>query len=268
MFQKCLFSLFLDVLVFGMVGASVRYRLSLVNQHPSHSEFPIGTFAANILGTWILAFVLSMSKFVSPAHSWPSQSLYYGIIQGFCGCLTTVSTWVNELNSLPTWSSYKYAVVTQLVAQLGIIIFYNVPAWQAMPWSTVHPLFPPGIPLSQSITSSSSSSTSFPSCSTAMESAFESLCSHWRDSVSNQSCLSFPTNTTTTSFSWKCRCGQWNSTSSVLQGIFDSQFSSSFLHHSAVYQGGLIAQWPTEALHYEDPTQTIDYCASYEVSRS
>lgn len=48
--------------IFGCFGAYLRYQLSFLNNQ--FINFPIGTFIANIFGTWFLAVLTLLSKFV------------------------------------------------------------------------------------------------------------------------------------------------------------------------------------------------------------
>lgn len=52
-----------------------------------------------------------------------------GMQTGFCGSLSTVSTWINEisvLNDLNTRYAYRYALISVLSAQL-LCLFMGVP---------------------------------------------------------------------------------------------------------------------------------------------
>ena len=50
----------------------------------------------------------------------------YGVDVGFCGCLTTMSTWVLELRGLPRAAAYVYGVVSVAVAALGPALFVEL----------------------------------------------------------------------------------------------------------------------------------------------
>lgn len=65
-----------------------------------------------------------------------------GVQHGFCGCLTTVSTWVVELHSLRRKHAYFYGTASVRVAlsSLGITAIINLRVRVA--WST---LFVPSI---------------------------------------------------------------------------------------------------------------------------
>lgn len=100
--------------IFGVAGAYLRYRLSLYN--PTFKEFPIGTFTANIFGTYVLAVLTLLSKFVVSYSDHQTMAVIFGLAYGFCGNLTTISTFVNELNTLPRKAGYAYGLVSTIVA--------------------------------------------------------------------------------------------------------------------------------------------------------
>lgn len=76
--------------VFAPVGALTRWYLSFYNgKIPS---FPIGTFIANIFGTIVLA-VLSLLQ-SGPSMLPIACDVTQALADGYCGCLTTVSTFI------------------------------------------------------------------------------------------------------------------------------------------------------------------------------
>lgn len=76
--------------VFAPVGALTRWYLSFYNVKTPN--FPIGTFTANIFGTAVLA-ALSLAQ--SGPHLVPIACVVVqALADGYCGCLTTISTWV------------------------------------------------------------------------------------------------------------------------------------------------------------------------------
>ena len=141
------------VALLGAAGAYTRYMLSKWN--PLWPTFPLGTFMANMLGTallatseslmlnWLAGLVGGCVPRSSHTATWSScnavdvfadfrvneanvkgQSLLYAVATGFCGCLTTMSTFVFELNKQPRSAAYRYCLISLLAAQLlvtGII---------------------------------------------------------------------------------------------------------------------------------------------------
>ena len=88
--------------VFSPLGALARFWVSrLLN--PRVKRFPLGTFAVNIFGTAVLAGVVAgqySHRWKGTAESVVGCQLLRGVGDGFCGCLTTVSTWVVEIRGL------------------------------------------------------------------------------------------------------------------------------------------------------------------------
>ena len=127
---------------FGAVGAYIRYRLSSLNKagvalfqglrgtelHAFLEPFPMGTFLANVVGTTVQAVVSSASRFAVSYHDHEMQSFLYGVSVGFCGCLTTLSSFVLELQRLPRGASYLYGFASYAVAILVTSLFFIVPA--------------------------------------------------------------------------------------------------------------------------------------------
>ncbi|MFT4008527.1 MAG: fluoride efflux transporter CrcB [Nocardioidaceae bacterium] len=75
------------VLLGGAVGAPVRYLTDVIVRARHDSVFPWGTFAVNVVGSFILGATVS-SVVNAGAPTWV-QAL---IGAGFCGALTTFST--------------------------------------------------------------------------------------------------------------------------------------------------------------------------------
>ncbi|KAL7917371.1 CrcB-like domain-containing protein [Trichoderma austrokoningii] len=105
-------------LVFSPAGCLARFYLSLFF-NGRFSSFPLGTFLANVLGTAILGMSWDISH--SASVGIVGCQILQGIEDGFCGCLTTISTWVAELNSLRRFHSYIYGTASVLVS-LAILV--------------------------------------------------------------------------------------------------------------------------------------------------
>lgn len=108
-------------LVFAPLGCLLRFYLAIY-LNGKVASFPVGTFAANIFGTAILGMGYDLAH-VSMGGVVGCQVLQ-GLEDGFCGCLTTISTWVAELSSLRRKHAYIYgtsSVVAALVLMIAIM---------------------------------------------------------------------------------------------------------------------------------------------------
>lgn len=111
------------------IGTYIRWHLSPLNS--AFQTFKLGTFLANVAGSWLLGGV-AYAKDQNTEGGW-SHDILTGVATGLCGCLTTVSTFAVELSSLSstytTWSSYMYAASSIGVAQVGMIVVRGALQW-------------------------------------------------------------------------------------------------------------------------------------------
>ena len=80
----------------GAIGSVARYWLSGIVQRANGTEFPLGTLAVNILGSFVLGLVLALS--LDRDLLSPDLRLLFGV--GFCGGFTTMSTFSYETMAL------------------------------------------------------------------------------------------------------------------------------------------------------------------------
>lgn len=103
--------------VLGPPGCLLRFVLALRLNGRITPSFPLGTFAANVAGTAVLAACFDLQR-VGLGSGGGSGGLaacqvLQAVMDGFCGCLTTVSTWVAELAALPRIrAAYVYGVAS------------------------------------------------------------------------------------------------------------------------------------------------------------
>lgn len=114
-------------LVFSFPGTLTRYLLSLfLNQRLK--VFPLGTLSANLLGTALLAAFFVIQSTPSP----PSQDacdVLQGLMDGYCGCLTTVSTFAAELWDLKFRKACRYAIVSWVLGQAVMVLIIGSSLW-------------------------------------------------------------------------------------------------------------------------------------------
>lgn len=105
-------------LVLSPVGVWLRFELSQLNiKHPS---FPLGTFLANQIGTAVLALLVALQ--FTPDKTLLQCQIMQGLLDGFCGTLTTVSTFIVELKKLERRSAYVYALASWMVGQILMLV--------------------------------------------------------------------------------------------------------------------------------------------------
>ena len=125
----------LFALVFAPLGCLARFYASLLlnSRFPS---FPLGTFAINISGTLLLGMLFDLQH--SPLGGISGNligggrvgcQVLQGAMDGFCGCLTTVSTWVVELKGLRMRHAYVYSLASILVGLAGLVAIMGSLKW-------------------------------------------------------------------------------------------------------------------------------------------
>jgi len=110
-----------------MVGALCRWQLSRFN--PVIPSFPLGTFAANISATVILGIVMIVQGVFDTHLNFISCQVLYGVYEGFCGCLSTISTFAVELDTLIRQHAYVYATVSIIVGNVILVLLVGIPVW-------------------------------------------------------------------------------------------------------------------------------------------
>ena len=101
----------------GAIGSVLRYLIGGAVQRATHAGFPYGTLAVNIIGCFIIGFLIKM--FMNAEPSSPIRAL---LIVGFCGGFTTFSAFSSETLGLVEGGAYVRAalyVMASLVLCLG-----------------------------------------------------------------------------------------------------------------------------------------------------
>ncbi|KAI0156693.1 CrcB-like protein-domain-containing protein [Hypoxylon sp. FL1284] len=113
-------------LVFAPLGCLARFYASLY-LNGRLTSFPLGTFAVNIFGTAVLAMAWDLAHV--PFGAVVGCQVLQGIEDGFCGCLTTVSTWVAELTALRRRHAYVYGGASVAVALACMVVIMGSLRW-------------------------------------------------------------------------------------------------------------------------------------------
>ena len=109
-------------LLFSFPGTLSRYVLSIF-LNPRLHLFPLGTFIANMFGTAFLAMFQVLRSIQHPGPlSMNACDVLQGLADGYCGCLTTVSTFAAEVDALPPRQAWLYAVLSWFVSQVLIAV--------------------------------------------------------------------------------------------------------------------------------------------------
>ena len=116
----------LFALVFAPVGCLLRFYASL-HLNGRIKSFPLGTFAVNIFGTAMEAMFVDLQHV--PIGGMVGCQVLQGMADGFCGCLTTVSTWVAELSGLRLRHAYVYGLMSVGVALSLFVIITGSLQW-------------------------------------------------------------------------------------------------------------------------------------------
>lgn len=122
----------LFALVFAPVGCLMRFFISL-KLNGRISSFPLGTFVVNVGGTMILGMIFSLQH--APINSplggggYIACQVQQGIMDGFCGCVTTVSTWVLELSDLRRLRAYTYGILSISIALAMLVVEIGSLRW-------------------------------------------------------------------------------------------------------------------------------------------
>ena len=124
----------LFALVFAPLGCLLRFYAS-IHLNGRIKSFPLGTFAVNIFGTAMEAMFIDLQRV--PVGNMVGCQVLQGMSDGFCGCLTTVSTWVVELTALRRRHAYFYGMMS---VGIGLSLFIIISG--SLQWTRgfAHPL--------------------------------------------------------------------------------------------------------------------------------
>lgn len=220
---------------FGAAGAYLRYLLSFLN--PKIKDFPLGTFIANVFGSWLIALWTTLAKFEVPYHHHNITAVLYGLSTGFCGCLTTISTFVNELDVLPRKKMYIYGFASFIAAQIGVILIFDIYAYKVVDDDEVMP-------------------DTLDFCE-----SYEDICKdllYHLDCPTEYSIVQGCTDgSDMDSFDGQCLCGTLDASLRMAELLIDAQ--SKYNVSSC-----LVPVWPYEYDDYDHPTESYDLCISFE----
>jgi fluoride exporter len=115
--------------MFSFPGALTRYLLS-VYINPMLKVLPLGTLIANITGTGLLGMFHVLQGTRTP-FSPRACYILQGLSDGYCGTLTTVSTFAVEVNGMKgSRRAWLYVFVSLVCSQLLLLVIL-VPSYTA-----------------------------------------------------------------------------------------------------------------------------------------
>ena len=104
----------LAVFIVGGVGSVLRWAVSM-KMNPLNAHIPLGTLMVNLIGGFIIG--LAMAIFTRMTHLDPTWKLL--ITTGFCGGLTTFSTFSLEVVYLMQDGRFGWALANMLLNLAG-----------------------------------------------------------------------------------------------------------------------------------------------------
>ena len=114
-------------LLFSYPGTLTRYALA-TTLTPRVKLLPLGTFVANVVGTALLGMFHIMQRL--PNQPSPNAcALLQGLMDGYCGCLTTVSTFAVEIGALKSKRAWLYFLLSWVVSQLALLVIVGSSWW-------------------------------------------------------------------------------------------------------------------------------------------
>jgi fluoride exporter len=90
----------------GALGSVLRYVIGGAVQRATHAGFPYGTLAVNILGCFLIGYLIK--TFMNAEPSGATRAL---LVVGFCGGFTTFSAFSSETLGLFEAGAYSRAAV-------------------------------------------------------------------------------------------------------------------------------------------------------------
>jgi len=107
----------LSIALGSVIGAWLRWGISL-RFNSVFENIPFGTVIVNLIGAFIIGLAVS---FFSNSSISPNYKLF--VVTGFCGALTTFSTFSVEIVALLQASKFEYAISTIAIHVIDSLIF-------------------------------------------------------------------------------------------------------------------------------------------------
>ena len=112
-----MYSSLISVGLGAVLGAWLRWGISLRFNH-YFGNIAFGTVLVNLIGAFIVGYAISLF-----ATSSLNPNLKLFLVTGFCGALTTFSTFSIEVVTLLQEGKFEYAILTIAIHVLGSLLF-------------------------------------------------------------------------------------------------------------------------------------------------
>ncbi|MFI8415345.1 fluoride efflux transporter CrcB [Serratia sp. NPDC078593] len=120
----------LAVFIGGGLGSVLRWAISM-KLNPLHAHIPVGTLTVNLLGGFIIGLAMALfSRVLSLDPTWRLL-----ITTGFCGGLTTFSTFSLEVVYLMQDGRMLWALTNALINLAGSLVM-TILAFMLVSWIT------------------------------------------------------------------------------------------------------------------------------------
>ncbi|AOA57593.1 fluoride efflux transporter CrcB [Acinetobacter larvae] len=106
-----------SIAIGSVFGAWLRWFISL-RYNSTFESIPFGTVLVNLIGAFIIGFAVSFF-----ANSQLSPNAKLCLVTGFCGSLTTFSTFSIEVVALLQNAKFDYAIGLIFIHVLGSLLF-------------------------------------------------------------------------------------------------------------------------------------------------
>ena len=118
--------------VFAPLGCLTRFYISLL-LNARIPSFPLGTFVVNILGSILEGMFYDLQHVRLAAAGigggLVSCQVLQGLMDGYCGSMTTISTWVAELKGLRRRHAYVYGGASMFTGLAFMIVIMGSAFW-------------------------------------------------------------------------------------------------------------------------------------------
>ena len=104
----------------GFFGSIARYWMSKLNLTWDFHSIPMGTLAVNIIGSFLIGFMLGIFMNSNLLHT----NLKLFLVVGFCGGFTTFSTF--SLENLTLWNQGAYGIMFSYILLSVLLGFFAV----------------------------------------------------------------------------------------------------------------------------------------------